>query len=155
MTGYPETLARAVGGARRLQLADDLRAQRGDCAPQDTSRRIATLLGDAGTHFTLLRGAPTSGDIGVYRETGSQDFAIPTGRVFMRFAEGIAAADRKPDIERAGYRIAALLDYAANAAWVEPTDGDIAAALHGLDRLAAIAGVDHVEPQLLSPRALK
>jgi hypothetical protein len=155
MTGYPETLARAVGGTRRLQLADDLLARRGDCAPQDTSRRIATLEGDAGTHFTVLRGAPASDDIGVYREPGSQDFAIPTGRVFMRFAEGIVAADRKAHIERAGYRIAALLDYAENAAWVESAEGDIAAALHGLDRLAAIAGVAQVEPQLLSPRALK
>jgi hypothetical protein len=155
MTDYPETLARAAGGAQRLQLADDLLARRGDCAPQDVSRRIATLEGDAGTHFTLLRGTPASGDIGVYRAPGSQDFAVPTGRVFLRFAEGIAASDRKADVARAGYRIAALLDYADNAAWVESADGEIASALHGLDRLAAIAGVAHVEPQLLSPRALK
>jgi hypothetical protein len=155
MTAFPQTLARSSGGPRHLQLAKDLLARRGDCAPQDTTRRIATIEGDAGVRFTLLRGQPGASDIGVYREPGAPGVAIPTGRVFLRFADGMSARGKDAAIGAAGYRIAALLDYAENAAWVEAMDDDVAAALTGLDRLAAIPDVVNVEPQLLSPRALK
>jgi hypothetical protein len=155
MTGFPETLARSNDDTGGLELAPDLLARRGDCAPQDTSQRITTLEGDAGTHFTVMRGKPGPDDIGVYRERGSQDFAVPTGRVFLRFADGMAARSREAAIAAAGYRLLAVPDYAENAAWVDSTDGEIISALRGLDRLAAIPDVVKVEPQLLSPRALK
>ena len=155
MTVFPESLARSTVQPRPLALASDLFARRGDCAPQDASRRIATLEDDAGTRFTVLRGRPGAGDIGVYREPASQGFAIPTGRVFVRFDDKVAARSREAMIGAAGYRLLTVPDYAENAAWVESADGEIASALQGLDRLAAIPDVANVEPQLLSPRALK
>jgi len=161
MTGYPDSIPRTVGGSQRVERSRDHHALRGARGPQPPERMVATIEGDEGASFTILRGAlpefgaGARGAIAVYVDRGSKAIAVPTGRVFVRFAEGIEARAQETALARAGYRIAALLDYAANAAWVEADSGDVAAALRGLDRLAAIAGVVNVEPQLLSPRALR
>jgi hypothetical protein len=120
-------------------------------------------------------GAPTpgaeltlkSGEIAVFRgpPPGAADrvgpvyaaedgpLAVPTGLVFVRFAPGTRAADRRPALEDTGFQVMQLPGYAPHACWVRPRAGGIAAALHGLIRLAALPGVEHVEPQLLTARA--
>lgn len=155
MSRFPDELARPGGGLAPLQRAADLHARAGACAPADRALLVVEIEGDSGRRWSVMRGAPGPGDVAIYREPASGALGVPTGRVFLRLADGIAARQREAAIARAGYRIAALLDYAPNAAWLEAEDGDVATALGRLDRLAAIDGVVGVEPQLLAPRALR
>jgi hypothetical protein len=89
----------------------------------------------------------------VYRNNAA--LAVPTGRVLVRFAEGVDAGDHLKMLEQAGYCIEQQLPYAPNAAWLCNLDGDIAGALSHIDQLEKLPGVENVEPQLLTPRALK
>ncbi len=84
--------------------------------------------------------------------TTSATLAVPTGRVLVRFANGPAAA-RAKELAQAGFRIEETLGYAPEAAWLQAVDGGIASALRGLSRLASVAGVVHVEPQLIRAAA--
>lgn len=81
--------------------------------------------------------------------------AVPTGRVLVRFAPGIDAAGRAADLEAAGWRIERVLDYAPGAAWVRAASGRTDDALAGLEGLRTVAGVAHVEPQLLRQAGLR
>lgn len=73
--------------------------------------------------------------------------AYPTGSIWVRFREGIAAASRANDLQAAGYHIESSPAYAPNGAFV--TAADPATALSQLDTLRAVEGMEHVEPQLL------
>jgi len=79
--------------------------------------------------------------------------AVPTGRIFIRFAEGIAVESRRKEIHRAGYEVEQSLPYAPQAGWLRALSGDIADALQGIAALESVAGVENVEPQMLSERA--
>ena len=76
--------------------------------------------------------------------------AVPTGRVFVRFAEGVPAEDRREALGRVGYNLVEVPVYAPQAAWVEAREGGTAASLEGLPRLEALPEVANVEPQMLS-----
>jgi hypothetical protein len=80
---------------------------------------------------------------------GTGSMAVPTGRVFIRFADAVRVADRETEIRSAGYELDQKLDYAPNAAWLRARSGNIADALNGLATLAKLADVENVEPQLL------
>jgi hypothetical protein len=75
--------------------------------------------------------------------------AVPTGRVFIRFADDIKAGDREAEIRAAGYEVDQQVDYAPNAAWLRARSGSIADALKGIDALRKVTGVENVEPQML------
>jgi hypothetical protein len=91
----------------------------------------------------------------VYALKTGGTLAIPTGRVFVRFADSVAATSRQAEIEAAGYEIVEISPYAPHTAWVQERSGDIAAALDGAPRLVAIPDVVNVEPQMLMQRSLK
>ena len=78
--------------------------------------------------------------------------AVPTGRVFIRFAEHIRADSRREALAQAGYRIVDLPAYAPQAAWVESAEDGVAASLAGLARLQTLAEIVNVEPEMLTPR---
>ena len=80
---------------------------------------------------------------------GAGSMAVPTGRVFIRFADGVKAGDHETEIGKAGYKVEQTLDYAPNAAWLRARSSNIADALNGIDALQQIAGVENVEPQML------
>ena len=80
---------------------------------------------------------------------------VPSGRVFVRFAERLRAEDRREQIASAGYVIQQVPEFAPHAAWVEALSGDIADGLRSLSALQALPGVENVEPQILSPRAAR
>jgi hypothetical protein len=88
----------------------------------------------------------------VYALQSSGQMAVPTGLVFIRFAETVAAEAQRQAIAQAGYEIAQIPSYAPHAAWLRARSGKMADALTGLSRLAAIATVENVEPQMLMPR---
>ena len=120
-----------------------------------------------GVEFTLQRGA-----IVVCRDDADQRGAaprdstpvyalangapsVPTGRVFVRLAEGERAEARRADFERAGYALREVVSYAPHAAWLEAKDGGTAAALARVDGLLAMDGLHVVEPQMLTPSEKK
>lgn len=75
--------------------------------------------------------------------------AVPTGRVFVRFAAGVQAESRRQEINRAGYEVVESLAYAPHAAWLRARSGDIADALAGIPQLEQLPDVENVEPQML------
>ncbi|MCP5155240.1 MAG: hypothetical protein H6983_13810 [Ectothiorhodospiraceae bacterium] len=152
---YPAEIEVRHGDAvTRYRRADDALAVRGADAVPARARVLATFddadlvlcAGDAGAMASDLE--PTRWRA-AYRLAAGAAPAVATGRVLVRFAAEDAAERHASAIERAGYRIIAVLDYAPNAAWLEATSGDAAAALAGLDALRGLAGVEHVEPQML------
>ena len=111
-------------------------------------RTITICHGDPDATITAARGR-TPRIVPVYALDADVDVAVPTGRIFVRFAAGVRAADRSDALARAGYELVEVLSYAPNAAWVRAADGEIATALANLDRLEAVEAVENVEPQML------
>lgn len=95
-------------------------------------------------------GDPSAGPV---YALGGGSLAVPTGRVLVRFAEGVDAAARAAELEGAGFAVAQVLSYAPHAAWVAPATRQVADALRGIAALRAVPGVEHVEPQWLMARA--
>lgn len=101
-------------------------------------------------------GALKAGEVGpVYSVGRDGPLAVPTGRIFIRLAEGVRPETRRSQFASAGFEIERTLSYAPNAAWLTPKEGGVARALSGLADLAKTPDVVHVEPQLLMQRALK
>jgi hypothetical protein len=88
----------------------------------------------------------------VYRSEGGET-AVPTGLVFVRFREGVRAAERRAELVTAGYLVDALPPWAPEAVWVRARRGGIGEALRGLARLRRLRGVEVVEPEVLTLRA--
>jgi hypothetical protein len=80
---------------------------------------------------------------------------VPTGQIYIRFAEGVAADSRRREIERAGYEIVKTTQYTPHTAWLKSTSGDIAQALSNIHALEGLADVENVEPQMLTARDLR
>ena len=76
----------------------------------------------------------------------------PTGRVLVRFAAGDRVEAHRDELRAAGYELDTPLGFAPQAGYVRPAGGDVAA---GLDRLRAIPGVEHVEPEVLIERSAR
>jgi hypothetical protein len=79
--------------------------------------------------------------------------AVPTGLLFVRFAEGVAAETRRDELERAGFEIVKSPGYAPQAAWVRSRSDDIAGTLAQIPALERLPQVERVEPEMLMPRA--
>jgi hypothetical protein len=89
----------------------------------------------------------------VYRLEPDGPLAVPTGKVFVRFKEGVEAETRRAEIEGAGYEIIQTPPYAPSSAWVRSAGGDIARSLSDIEALEKLADVENVEPQMLVERA--
>ncbi len=89
----------------------------------------------------------------VYALEPGGPLAVPTGLVFVRFAEGVDAEARRDDLRRAGYEVAQRLAYAPHALWLRARTGDPAQALNGIPALEALPDVENVEPQMLTEAA--
>ncbi len=106
---------------------------------------------DAGAGATNVAGSQRKLSPVYAQQSGGAagSMAVPTGRVFIRFADAVKVSDRETEIRTAGYELDQKLDYAPNAAWLRARSGNIADALHGIAALRKIADVENVEPQLL------
>jgi hypothetical protein len=104
--------------------------------PDET--QAASMAGTLGPVYALQPGGPP---------------AVPTGLVFVRFAEGVAADSHGEEIDRAGYEVAESLSYAPQAAWLRARSGRIADALAGIPALEKMPDVENVEPQMLMASA--
>jgi hypothetical protein len=81
--------------------------------------------------------------------------AVPTGKVFVRLAADQKFAERAKSFRDAGYEIDQTLSYAPNAGWLRPRSSSIGASLSAIKDLAAMPGVENVEPQMLTKAARK
>jgi hypothetical protein len=106
--------------------------------------------------YSVIKGQPKRDDesVSAVYEFGAT-LAVPTGRVFVRFAIGVDASRRKSQLLQVGYDIDQLLSYAPNAAWLRDADDDAAVALSRVEELERLDDVENVEPQLLTPRSLR
>lgn len=124
------------------------------------SEDALSVISEGGATIELFRGdvderkrAASPGEIGlVYALQPGGAPAVPTGRVFIRFKEGVLADKRRREIEQAGYEIAQTIPYAPHAAWLLARSGEIVDALTGIQALEKIPDVDNVEPQMLMQR---
>jgi hypothetical protein len=122
--------------------------------PPGTPAPEAELLLEEGS-VAVFRGTPDDRTRGrarlgpVYRSASGR-LSVPTGRVLLRFRDGVSAESRRQEIEAAGYQIEEVLPYAAHAAWVRRASGGISESVAGAETLRKLADVEQVEPQLLS-----
>lgn len=103
-------------------------------------------------HGATILASPTRRIGPVYRLGEHGPLAVPTGKVFVRFAEQTSFEDHREEIERAGFEINQILSYAPHAGWVEPSSRRIADAISRFEALKQIRGVEAVEPQMLMER---
>jgi hypothetical protein len=83
----------------------------------------------------------------VYALKKGGTLAVPTGRVFVRFANRLKLADQVERLREVGYEIEQVVPYAPSSGWVHSTS--IESSLTALPKLAAISGAENVEPQML------
>ncbi|HWT02908.1 MAG TPA: hypothetical protein VN256_21845 [Pyrinomonadaceae bacterium] len=88
----------------------------------------------------------------VYQLQPSGPLAVPTGKVYIRFAQGVEAASRREEVERAGYEIVKTSAYTPHTAWLQSNSGSIAQSLSNIHALESLADVENVEPQMLTAR---
>lgn len=91
----------------------------------------------------------------VYEAGAGGPLAVPTGRVFVRLAEGHGVEEARTAFAGAGFRIERIVSHAPHAAWLRPDAGGAIAALPALDTLRQLPDVVHVEPQMLLERRAK
>lgn len=131
-----------------------------DPKPDTPSQEDAAYLFNEGT-IAVFQGTPDRSEgaganvkLGpVYALQPGGAIAVPTGLVFMRFAEGTTVEKHLEEIKQAGYEVAESLSYAPHAAWLRARSGKMADALAHLDALEKIPEVQSVEPQMLMESA--
>jgi hypothetical protein len=158
MPKFPSQLR--VGGVnpaifqRRSDLYSVLHDKDGQAVQAQT---MAVMPDDTKGTFAVYKGRPENGAGAektgpVYSVGPDGPLAVPTGRVFVRLAQGVSPADRREHFAKAGFEIERTLSYAPNAAWLHPKDGGVGEALAGIATLETLPDVVHVEPQMLLER---
>ncbi|MBE9105468.1 hypothetical protein IQ229_11105 [Nostoc cf. edaphicum LEGE 07299] len=109
--------------------------------------------------IAVFSGEPNQSEQGilspVYTLESNASLAVPTGLVFIRFAEGVDVESQREVINRAGYEVAESLSYAPHTAWLRAKSGKIIDAIAGISQLEAITNVENVEPQMLMQRGFR
>ncbi|MCC5607366.1 hypothetical protein LC612_11335 [Nostoc sp. CHAB 5834] len=109
--------------------------------------------------IAVFPGEPNQSEQGalspVYTLQPNGSLAVPTGLVFIRFAEGIDVKSQREVINRAGYEIVESLPYAPHTAWLRSQLSNIADAIARISQLEAIPKVENIEPQMLMERGLR
>jgi hypothetical protein len=136
------------------QPPDEFRVRRAEGATSYRRRDdvVAVTQRDGARHgpsgpFGLASAGQREG-LPVYARPGVDEAVVPTGRVFVRARAGAPP----PDYASLGYTRDAVPEYAADALWLK---APIGTALANLDALCALPGVEHAEPELLTPKALR
>ncbi|MCA1618392.1 MAG: hypothetical protein LC795_03580 [Acidobacteria bacterium] len=161
---FPERVSAgaARGGAHYVRAEGHYAVHQGE-AKQDAADAEMTFAPEG---IAVYRGAPREARAGkahaheaaltpVYRLHPDGPLAVPTGKIFLRFREGVEAATRRKEIERAGYEVIEIPPYSQSGAWVRSASGDVARSLTDLDALEKLADVENVEPQMLVERSLR
>lgn len=91
----------------------------------------------------------------VYSSGKGGSVSVPTGLIFVRLSPNLRMNDRARNFADVGYELAKTLSYAPNAGWLRARSGNVASALANAENLTDVAGVEHVEPQMLTKAARK
>lgn len=109
--------------------------------------------------IAVFPGEPNQSEQGtlspIYTLQPNGSLAVPTGLIFIRFAEGVDVKSQREVINRVGYEIVESLDYAPHTAWLRAQSGNIADAIARISQLEAIPKVENIEPQMLMERGLR
>ncbi|MEH2122025.1 hypothetical protein [Nostoc sp.] len=109
--------------------------------------------------IAVFPGEPNQSEQGIvspiYTLQPNGSLAVPTGLVFIRFAEDVDVESQREVINQAGYEVAQSLDYAPHAAWLRAQSGNIADAIAGIPQLEAIPKVENIKPQMLMEKGLR
>ncbi|HET7464527.1 MAG TPA: hypothetical protein VFJ82_24925 [Longimicrobium sp.] len=135
----------AAAGQPAYELRADLHAVHGAAGETEGAAPVADV-GEARVYP-----GPGAGGGPVYALSGGS-LAVPTGRVYLRFAPGADPHAAEGALRGAGFRIERVPAYAPHTAWVAPVEGDIAGALQRIGALSALPGVEHAEPEMLMER---
>jgi hypothetical protein len=112
-----------------------------------------------GYAYAIFAGEPNQSEQNklspIYTVQPNGSLAVPTGLVFIRFAEGVDVESQREVINRAGYEVAQILSYAPHSAWLRAQSGNIADAIARIPQLQAIPKVENIEPQMLMERGLR
>jgi len=114
--------------------------------------RVVQKLDGAFTIFQVPASSSAIADrsiLPVYRAQPSGMLAVATGRLWVRFAEGIDATQKREKVEKVGCSLEELPPWTASGAWVRASSGKVADALAASAVLQKLPGVEHVEPQML------
>lgn len=153
---FPKTVKASSAGTNTYHLVDTHFAVHG--APP-ASGSTANLAAEQISVYPVERLAEMSADAAritpIYALTQGGTHAVPTGLVFVRLAADQKLADHAKQLRDAGFEIAQAMEQAPNAGWLRAASSSVADALAGVERLAAIPGVENVEPQMLSQAARK
>jgi hypothetical protein len=120
--------------------------------PLSPGERVVQMLDDrfAIFHVPAFSSAiPKEDVLPVYRAQPSGMLAVATGRLWVRFAEGIDATQMREKVEKVGCSLEELPPWTARGAWVRASSGKVADALAAAALLERLPGVEHVEPQIL------
>ncbi len=152
LSDFPQDLPRSSGRPEQGYLRIPNRFAVHGPVPERLRARVVQELADGA--ISIMEGTPESalssaGITPVYALGPGQSAAVPTGRVLVRFAPEDLADRHRDAIENAGYRIAEVLSYAPQAAWVEAIDASRASGLSGIPRLQELSGVVHLEPEMV------
>ena len=158
-SNYPAELeVRSQEGAvARYKLAPEFYAS-STGEPLSATDRLAARLDE---NIAVFEGPAPKGDaavdnvLPVYRAQPSGAFAIPTGRVWVRFAEGVKATLQREALAKLGFSLEESPSWAPQAAWVRASSGKIADTLAAAARLSVLPKVEQVEPQILTALARK
>jgi hypothetical protein len=125
--------------------------------PKTVATGAILLLNDGA--IAVFPGEPNQSEQGtltpIYTIQPNGSLAVPTGLVFIRFAEGVNVESQREIINRAGYVVAQSLPYAPHTAWLRAQSGNIADAIAGISQLQAIPKVENIEPQMLMEKSLR
>ena len=154
-SAYPNELRSGSSNSKAIfRLMPQFFALRGDI-PTCIRRSLCLTIGEDG--YAVYEDDPEKyqGEIDVqtalpvYALEPGGSLALATGRILIRFAEGIRVEDKETEIADLGYVIAERISYAPQAAWLTARNGSIARALWDVTHLYALAEVEHVEPQMV------
>jgi hypothetical protein len=156
---YPAELEvrSSEGQATRYHLAPEFYASPSSSPLSPDDRLVQKLDED----FAVFEGAAPSSAMAegsvspVYRAQPSGMFAVPTGRLWVRFADGIDAEQKREAMAKAGFDVDEAPPWAKHAAWLRASSGKIADALAAASRLKTLPDVELVEPQMLTVVARK
>jgi len=169
LTAYPQQVPFGGESAQQVYVqkpgyyavhyAQSATAEGSRASSIETFEAVAVMEEEA---IVIFSGTPTDRNIAsaatlspVYTLQPSGSLAVPTGRVFVRFAETVSIESRQAAIQTAGYEILEHVPYAPHAAWLQARSGNIADALANLSQLMTLPDMKNVEPQMLMQRALR
>jgi hypothetical protein len=145
------------GAAARYQLAPGFYASSAGEPLSATDRLVARL----DENIAVFEGSAPKDNAAadkvfpVYRAQPSGAFAVPTGRLWVRFADGVEATRQQEALSKLAFSIEESPAWAPQAAWVRASSGKIADALAAASRLKTLPDVELVEPQMLTAVARK